>query len=365
MNDEKKRYWVGINMIRGITPRRFHVLLNYFSDLSAVWNASESKLREIPSVKKFAARLVEGRDDGAVNAEMRRCRELGIELIALEDDAYPETLRAIPKPPPLLYMKGQYRRGDRLAIGVVGTRKYTNYGKRMAEKLSGQLSRAGFTVVSGMARGIDTFSHQSTLNANGRTVAVMGTGFGVPYPRENVNLMRRIAANGAVFSEFPLDQGPSRWSFPQRNRVISGLSRGVLVVEAPARSGALITAHDALNQGREVFAVPGDARKETMRGTHGLIKDGAKLVEDVADVVEEFNDLQLRLPLEKGGVDKRPDLTDEQKEVYEVLGDEPIPFNEVLGRVDFPPGRLSHIIFQLEIDDLVERSDGNLWAKAK
>ncbi len=365
MDDETKRYWVGLNTIEAVTPRRFHLLLNYFSDLEKAWYASEEKLREVPGGEEFAARLVEGRDDDAVDDELRRCEDQGIQLITLEDNLYPEPLRSIAKPPPLLYVKGEYRQDDLMAIGMVGTRKYSNYGKRMAEKLSDQLCRAGFTVISGMARGIDTFSHQAALNANGRTIAVMGTGFAVPYPRENVNLMRRISASGAVLSEFPLDQGPSRWSFPQRNRVISGLSRGVLVVEAPAKSGALITAHDALNQGREVFAVPGDARRSTMRGNHGLIKDGAKLVEDAADVVEEFNNLQLSLPLEEDAVGQEPDLTDEQRKVYAVLDYEPIHFNEVLGRVDFPPARLSHIIFQLEIDELVERSEGNLWAKVK
>lgn len=364
MNEKTRQYWVGINMNSMITPRRFHLLLGYFPDLESIWYATEAEIREIKGLKDIAASFVEDRDMGKVERELRRCDDLGLELVSLEDSAYPPALRAIEKPPPVLYVKGDYDPDDHFRIAMVGTRKYSNYGKRMAEKISGQLTRAGFTIVSGMALGIDTFSHQAAINAGGSTIAVMGTGFGNPYPRRNASLMRRISRTGAVFTEYPLDQGPTKWTFPQRNRVISGLSRGTIVAEAPDKSGALITANDALTQGREVFAVPGDARRRSMKGTHQLIKDGAKLVEDAADVIEEFSDLQLNFPVNKEAeVKPSPNLTEEQNEVYSALDYEPVHFNDILERVDFPPTRLSHIIFQLEIDDLVERSEGNLWAK--
>ncbi len=366
MDGSTRRYWVGINMNSAITPRRFHILLSCFPNVESIWKASESDIRNINGFEDVAAEFCEARDPDEVDKELRRSEDLGLQFLSLEDDGYPESLRAIDKPPPLLYCKGEYENLDQLSIAMVGTRKYSNYGKRVAEKLSSELVKAGFTVVSGMALGIDTFSHQAAINAGGRTVAVMGTGFGNPYPQSNANLMRRIAEQGAVFTEFPLDQGPTRWSFPQRNRIISGLSRGVIVVEAPEKSGALITARNGLEQGREVFAVPGDVRRPSMKGTHQLIKDGAKLVEDSSDVIEEFRDLQLALPLEEEDHQERVgDLGEEQSKVYSLLDYDPIHFNDIVEQADFPPARLSHIIFQLEMNDLVERLEGNLWAKVK
>lgn len=365
MDENTRRYWVGINMNSAITPRRFHILLSCFPNVESIWKASESDIRNINGFEDVAAEFCEARDPDEVDEELRRCQHLGLELVSLEDDNYPESLRAVEKPPPLLYCKGEYKDSDQLGIAMVGTRKYSNYGKRVAEKLSSELVKAGFTVVSGMALGIDTFSHQAAINAGGRTVAVMGTGFGNPYPKNNANLMRRIAENGAALTEFPLDQRPTRWSFPQRNRIISGLSRGVIVVEAPERSGALITARDGLEQGREVFAVPGDIRRSSMKGTHQLIKDGAKLVEDASDVIEEFRDLQLALPLEEDHQERVPELSEEQNKVYSLLDYDPIHFNDIVEQADFPPAKLSHIIFQLEMNNLVERLEGNLWAKVR
>ncbi len=368
MSLESKKYWVGINMNPAVTVNKFHLLLNYFPSAEAIWNASKEDLGEIKGLdEEVGERFCRERDEGGVEAELDKCRRLGLDLITLEDPDYPDSLRAIEKPPPVLYVKGDFKESDQLGVAMVGTRKNTNYGKTIAEKLARQLVREGLTVVSGMANGIDSVSHKSALAADGRTVAVMGTGFGHTYPKNNANLMRRIVKSGAVISEFPFDQGPERWTFPKRNRIISGLTRGTIVVEAPEGSGALITAHDALSQGREVFAVPGDVRRATMKGTHGLIKDGAKLVEDAYDVVEEFKDLQPSLPFEEAA-DERPveeELNDLQQAVYSELDYEPVHFNDIVAETNFSPARVSHIMFQLEMEDLVERLEGNKWVKSE
>ncbi|MFB6291167.1 MAG: DNA-processing protein DprA [Candidatus Bipolaricaulia bacterium] len=361
------RCWIGINMNPAITPARFHLLLNYFPSVEAIWTASQEDLESLTGFSDAAAQFCEARDEEEVEEELERCRKLDVKVITLEDGEYPDSLRTIDKPPPVLYVKGDYEKDDQLGVAMVGTRKNTNYGKKVAKKLASQLVREGLTLVSGMARGIDTYSHKSALATGGRTVAVMGTGFDHTYPKSNANLMRKIADNGAVITEFPFEQRPTKWTFPQRNRVISGLTRGTIVVEAPESSGALITAHDALSQGREVFAVPGDVRRPTMKGTHGLIKDGAKLVEDASDVVEEFKDIQAALPFddedEEEGIEST--LNTDQKEVYSRLDYEPIHFNDLVAGTDFSPGRLSHIMFQLEMENLVEQLEGNKWVKSK
>jgi len=363
---ESTKYWIGINMNPATTPARFHLLLNYFPSVEAIWNASAEELESIDGFRDAADRFCDGRDKEAVEKELKRCRELDVSVITLEDGDYPESIRTIDKPPPVLYVKGEYEESDQLGVAMVGTRKNTHYGKKVAKKLADQLVREGLTLVSGMARGIDTYSHRSALNSGGRTVAVMGTGFGHIYPKSNANLMRKIANNGAVVTEFPFQQRPAKWTFPQRNRIISGLTRGTIVVEAPESSGALITAHDALSQGREVFAVPGDVRKPTMKGTHGLIKDGAKLVEDASDVVEEFKDLQVALPFDDGEDKDDPEsgLSEDQQKVYSQLEYEPIHFNDLVAGTDFSPARLSHIMFQLEMENLVEQIEGNKWVKS-
>lgn len=368
MQHNSTKYWIGINMNPAITPARFHLLLNYFPSVEAIWKAPRERLESLDGFQEAAEEFCDARDEEEVNKELERCRDLTVEVITLEDEDYPESLRAIDKPPPVLYVKGDYEKDDQLGVAMVGTRKNTNYGKKVAKKLAGQLAREGLTLVSGMARGIDTYSHKSALEAGGRTVAVMGTGFGHTYPKSNANLMRKITEEGAVITEFPFEQRPTKWTFPQRNRIISGLTRGTIVVEAPESSGALITAHDALSQGREVFAVPGDVRKPTMKGTHGLIKDGAKLVEDASDVVEEFKDIQAALPFDDHGEDDEDpesSLNQDQKEVYSHLEYEPTHFNDLVARTDFSPARLSHIMFQLEMENLVEQLEGNKWVKTE
>ncbi|MBI4555148.1 MAG: DNA-protecting protein DprA [Planctomycetes bacterium] len=226
-----------------------------------------------------------------VDGELRLAEEHGVRLLARNDKDYPHNLKFIYDPPPVLYVKGELRPQDVLSMAIVGSRLCTYYGQIQAERFAGVLGHAGFTIVSGLARGIDTSAHSGALKAGARTIAVMGCGLARIYPRENVELAERISKEGAIVSELPMLTPPDRTNFPPRNRLISGLSLGVVVIEAGQRSGSLITAHWALEQGKEVFALPGQIDSPSSRGTHKLIKEGAKLVEDVSDILEELGPL--------------------------------------------------------------------------
>lgn len=368
MSPKEEVYWLGLNMNTTITPRRFHILLGSYPSLEAVWNAPEDELENIEGFEKAAAEFCEQRDLDRAKREFEMIKNKGLSILTLDKEKYPDPLRTLEYPPPVLYLKGNYCDEDQFGISIVGTRKFSDYGRYMAKKIAGELVQAGFTVISGMARGIDTFAHRASIEAEGRTIAVLGTGFNHIYPSSNISLMRKIADQGAVLSEFHLDHGPAKWTFPQRNRIISGLSRGTVVVEAPAQSGALITARSALEQGREVFAVPGDTRRDSVRGTHALIKDGAKLVEGGRDVVEEFGDLEPELDFgdeSQSEEEVLAGLSSAQKQVYEQLEYEPKHFNELVSDTGFPPARLSHIMFQLQMEDLASRIEGNRWVKPK
>jgi DNA processing protein len=233
----------------------------------------------------------------------------------------------------------------------------------VAEQLAKGLGELGRTIVSGMALGIDTAAHRGALAAGGRTLAVLGSGFANVYPRENMRLMREIAASGGILSEFPLQTEPERWNFPRRNRIISGLARGVVVVEAPERSGALITAQLALEQGREVFAVPGRITDETSRGTNRLLREGAKLVEDIEDIIEEFPDLRPILAERGARPKERPKLSPLEERLLRLLDWEPIHFDEILERSGLSPTELSHGLLQLQLKDLIKEFPGKRYAK--
>lgn len=365
MDDYEKACWIGINMNRKVTPRRFLLLLSAFPDVEEIWKASREKLSRVEGFSDAAEEFCENRDKEKLKRELREIEELGAEVVTLNEDRYPEQLRPLEYPPPVLYILGDYRSDDQLSLAVVGTRKCSTYGEVVAHRIGKELVDLGLTVVSGMANGIDTHAHRAALEGGGRTLAVLGTGLKKIYPKNNLSLMESIVDDGAVISEFPLHQGPERWTFPQRNRIISGLSRGTLVVEAGEQSGALITARCALEQGREVYAIPGDVRRETCRGNHALIKDGAKLVETAEDVLEELEDCQAALPLGEGSSDSSEglNLSPDQRRVYEKLDYQPQHFNELLEETGFPTARLSHIIFRLQVENLVDQVEGNRWVK--
>jgi DNA processing protein len=289
------------------------------------------------------------------------------QVLTLADPAYPPALREIPDPPPFLYVHGQLAPSDR-AVALVGSRHPSSYGLRTARSLAAALGRHEVTVVSGMARGIDTAAHQGALDAGGRTVAVLGSGLDKPYPPESRSLFDRIAASGAVISEFALQAGPEAHHFPIRNRVISGLSLGTVVVEAAVRSGALITARLAAEQGREVFAVPGPIHSGRSAGAHRLLKDGARLVEGVDDILEELSaHLEARPSNPKRSaepVSPPPDLDPDAARLFLALGEEPVHIDELVRTLAIDPARLMGLLLELELRGLTTQLPGKRFLRA-
>jgi DNA processing protein len=287
VSDDK--FWLGFSLVSGIGPRRLSHLINWFGDLPSAWHASDAQLQQAGLEAKPRTNLLQQRAHLDLDEEMKRVEQAGAWLLTLVDEAYPPLLKELPDPPLLLYVRGSLLPVDHSALSVVGTRKATHYGLEAAYKLSGALAKQGVTVVSGLAHGIDTAAHRGALNAGGRTIAVLGCGIDHIYPADNRDLANDIVQNGALISEFPLGAPPEARNFPRRNRIISGIALGVLVVEAPEGSGALITADMAAEQGREVFAVPGNIFNPASRGSNHLIQDGAKLVMSATDIMDELS----------------------------------------------------------------------------
>lgn len=354
---EEKRAWVGLNLLPSLTPRRRGLLLERFGGPKEAWEA----LGRGPLPELFGAaapQIWAERQKADPEEELRKAARAGAHILTLEDERYPEPLREIADPPPVLYVLGEWREEDRLAVGIVGTRRATSYGRLVAKKLAQELAERGVTVVSGLAPGIDTAAHEGALLA-GRTLAVLGTGLGKPYPAGSERLLRRIAEQGAVLSEFPWDMEGAQWTFPRRNRLIAGLSLLVVVVEAPERSGALITADYALEQGKEVLAVPGPITSEASAGTHRLLKEGAKPVTCVEDILEELG----MLPLGPRRATREPELSPEAAKVYSLLSLEPLTLEEIVVRTGLPHGQASQILVELVLSGLVEELPGRRFVR--
>jgi len=327
--------------------------------------------RDLRSVEGVRKRHVEKltRDDLAeqVDLEKESARSAGVRVITLEDDEYPALLAGIFDPPLVLYVRGELQPVDGLAVAVVGSRRATHYGRKQAGRLASSLAHAGFTVVSGLARGIDAASHQGALEAGGRTLAVIGCGLSHLYPKEHSELAERIAANGAVLSELPMGFPVLAKNFPRRNRIISGLSLGVVVAEAARRSGSLITARWALEQGREVFAVPGPVDRPTAGGCHQLIKDGAKLVESVDDILEELGPLQRAVRSPEGrevGDPRLLALSDQERAVLAAVDGDPGGVDEIIRKCGLPTSTVSAALFSLELKRLVVQLSGKRFVRS-
>jgi DNA processing protein len=288
-------------------------------------------------------------------------------LLTIEDEAYPPSLREIHDPPFLLYIKGEILERDRHAVAVVGSRRATHYGRESARRLSFQLAHAGVTIISGLARGIDTAAHEAALAAGGRTIAVLGSGIGELYPPENAALAEKIAGSGAVVSEFPVLYLPDRQSFPLRNRIVSGMSDGILVVEAPSRSGALITANQAMDQGRNVYAVPGPIDRPTSAGCHRLIQDGAKLVTDGRDVLEDLEMLFSMEPASAGREETSSPVLEtldgNERAVLNAIEGEETPIDTIMERSELATQVVSATLLRLEMKRLVKQLPGKYFVK--
>jgi DNA processing protein len=285
----ERLYWLGFSLVPEIGPRRVEQLLGYFGDLGRAWHASETTLRHSGLEAAPLKSLLHMRSRLDLTAQFTRIHQAGAQFITRADAAYPQPLASLPDAPLVLYVKGDLTEADSRALAIVGTRKATVYGRDVAGHFARELARQGFTIVSGLAHGIDAAAHRAAIECGGRTIAVVGTGIDVVYPSDHRSLAQDISQHGAIISEFPLGTRPDRHNFPRRNRIISGLSLGVLVAEAPEQSGALITTTIAAEQGREVFAVPGSIFGPASAGCHRLIQDGAKLVMSAEDVLDELD----------------------------------------------------------------------------
>ena len=357
--------WIALSRVKGLGRVTFKKLVAHFGDPAAAFSSTSS---ELSAIEGLDANVIEGLRGFAeweeVEKEIRRAEQAGATLIPFSDPNYPPRLRMIADPPPLLYVKGEICADDDRAVAVVGSRSASEYGQRVARNLCRDLASLGFTVVSGMARGLDGAAHEAALSAGGRTLAVLGSGVDRPYPPEHEKLYHRIREKGAVISEFPMGTRPLAFNFPARNRLISGLSLGVVVVEATEKSGSLITAALALEQGREVFAVPGEVGASRSRGTHRLIRQGAKLVESAADIVEEIAPQLLNRGSESRSCAQRmlpQQARAEARKVLALLQEGSAQIDEVIERSGLSPAEVSEILLDLELQGYVRQLAGKRY----
>jgi DNA processing protein len=348
--------------VRGLGCVGFKKLADFFGDPSRALTASAATLAQVPDLDRDAIEGLRSFSDwDEVRKELERSTQAGAAILSYARGAYPARLKTIADPPPLLYVKGELRVEDERALAVVGSRSASEYGLRVTRELCQGLASLGFTIVSGMARGIDAAAHEAALDAGGRTMAVLGSGVDVVYPPEHEKLYQRICRQGAVVSELPIGTPPLSFHFPARNRLISGVAAGVVVVEATEKSGSLITAALALEQGREVFAVPGEAGASRSRGTHQLIRQGAKLVERVDDILEEIAPQLARrgAPTEKSApLALPPNLSQEAKKIFELILGRPRQIDEVIESSGLSPAKVSEVLLDLEIHGLLKQLPG-------
>lgn len=361
--NEREAY-IALNMMECIGPVGVRSLTAMLGSPQAIFEAAPETLRAASGIgPAVAEKIVAQRGIIRPNEEIERAARLGAAIITPADGNYPKDLAQIHDPPLALYVMGELLPADHRAIGVVGSRHTTLYGRETAESLAYQLAHAGFTVVSGLARGIDTAAHRGAIKAKGRTLAVLGGGVDSIYPPENTQLAEEIAKHGAVLSEFSIGRQPDKTTFPIRNRIISGLSMGVLVVEAGLTSGALITANQALEQGRSVFAVPGRIDSPASRGTHMLIKNGAHLVESVDDILQEYEFLIPSLGLNKPlPAESRPapPLDDEEAAIVKSLEEGEKNVDEIIRMTGIEASRIGSIMLGLEMKKIVRLHPGRI-----
>jgi len=359
---DARHYSIALASISGVGSVTYKRRITRFGNAEAVFRAGRKEISGIEGVGNSRASAIASFDGwGRVQEEVERAEEAGVEIIGLEDACYPARLREIYDAPPGIYMKGSLVERDRRAVAVVGSRNSSRYGLICADTIARGLAARGITVVSGMARGVDSAAHLGALRQKGRTIAVLGSGIDVIYPSENRPLFAEIAENGAVITEFPFGTDPETANFPKRNRVISGISLGVVIAEASPNSGALITAKLALEQNREVFAVPGNITSMRSRGTHTLIREGAKLVESAEDVIEELAFILGEPPSQGGGKSPAPpdDLSDAQRTVLQCIETGPVSVESVIEQSGFRSQDVLTILLDLELRGLVKQISGN------
>lgn len=368
---EKIENLIRFALTKNIGTITMNRLLHHFGSSDNILGASEEELKAVKGIRANQINAVLTAEKVDPRRELELAAENDVKIIAYDDPMFPKSLLYSPDPPYMLYVKGSIKLQDVKSIGVVGTRHASRYGRDQAEAFGRDLAQAGYTVVSGLARGVDTFAHRGALTVNGRTIAVVGAGLLHVYPPENRDLLSEIASTAAVISEFPMDTTPTRNTFPRRNRIIAGMSLGILVIEAPARSGALITAKQALEMGREVFALPGMVDQEQSKGCHNLIRDGAVLVTDVRDIISEIGDgktcgsqkgfkpsaVRNEVSLQRNEVDTKESL------LLKSLSRGSLHIDELCAELNMAVAEVSSSLMILELRGLVASEPGAFYRK--
>lgn len=352
------KYRVAFSRIPSVGTVRTRLIEAAFPSMREAWEAPTAALKAAGLTANVLQQVTSRRNDIDPDREMELLERAGVQAVSWQDETYPAALKEIYDPPPVLYFKGGFAPEDACGVAVVGTRRASAYGREACTMLVRDLASAGVTIISGLARGIDAAAHSTALEAGGRTIAVMGTGVDVIYPSDHKQLAVRVAESGALVSEYPLGVRPDPRNFPRRNRLLSGLSLGVLVVEAPMDSGVMHTVRFALDQGRDVFAVPGSIFSPTSLGTNRLVQDGAKLVTDAADVLEELNVMRLDQQPSLPGFMPLPTPEGIEAEVLQHIGAEPVHIDEVRRQSALPVANVSSTLSLLEIKGLVKQVGG-------
>jgi DNA processing protein len=352
---DPRQYWVAFSLVKGIGAVRFQALLDFFGDPQIAWNAPTEALKEAGLSEKVIENLVKLRSSVNLDKVWEQLGSKGINVLIKTDEGYPRRLRDLDQPPPVIYLVGELKSEDEWSVAVVGTRRVTGYGRQVAEDVAGTLARNGITVISGLARGVDSIAHQAALQAGGRTIAVLGCGLDRIYPPENKRLAEQIVANGALISDYSPGTPPEASNFPPRNRLISGLSLAVVIVEAGQTSGALITAAFAADQGREVFAVPGNITSPGSKGTNRLIRDGAQPLLHPEQILEE---LELTMVAEHRTARVVLPADAVEAQLFKTLGPEPLHIDEIRSRTDLPIEKVTATLTLMELKGMVRQLGG-------
>lgn len=357
--------WLALGFVEGLGSVGYRSLIKRFHSPERVFKASFQDLIQVEGIREKAIKGIQQFNQASrVEQELERMLKHNVQLVSCTDENYPAHLLNIYDPPPYLYVKGELRQQEKCAVAVVGSRFASSYGLMVTERLCRDMARAGITIVSGMARGVDTSAHRGALSVRERTIAVLGCGIDVDYPLENRKLKDEIASCGSVVSELPMSTTPSGCHFPKRNRIISGLSLGVVVIEASHRSGSLITARLALEQGRDVFAVPGSIDSLRSRGTHKLIKEGAKLVENAQDIMTELMPgLGCRPRGEPGPGMAGDQLSKESGAVFALLADQQAHIDSIIAESGLSSSQVSAALLELELKGLIRELPGKMFMK--
>ena len=361
---DNQRYWLALHLVPGFGIVKLSALLARFESAEALWREPDASLRRLDLPAQLVEQFCQGRREVKLERELERLAKTGAHLATQDDDNYPHLLRDLSDRPPLLFVQGDLACAAQPCLAIVGTRRASRYGWDAANRLAEDLAQQGITIVSGLAQGIDAAAHRGALNAGGRTIAVVGTGIDRVYPRENSDMAEAIAAQGAIISEMPLGAPPLAKNFPQRNRLISGLSLALLVAEAPEKSGALNTAAHALEQGRDVFAIPHNIFSATGRGCNKLIQDGAKLIADADDILDELNVTHRNVQTSIQAQEIQPE-NELESIVFAQLGADPVHVDIIVRQTQLPTAKVSSALTMLELKGLAESAGPMQYCRAR